>query len=275
MTKVFHGEITGLAATFPEDGAATVDVHCHSFLHRLGRSAMTKTFLRLKDSAIAAQIGAEAACVSERGLAGDAGFVLQYNQTNLEFLLERASRIGFELLTDGKTLVFREATDQSAPVATLTYGRPTSPLLSMSLREELLGQGGNVTVRAVDPISGEPDHRDGPSTRLAPSPVQARSGARSSRRAFGATDHVVVDRPIATKQEADQLAQSILNGRARSFLTGSGRSLGLPALRAGGVVKLGGLARGSTAPTTSCSRPTPSARTVTLTGFRVRRNSVG
>jgi Bacteriophage probable baseplate hub protein len=275
LTKVFHGEITAIAATFPEEGPATVDVHCHSFLHRLSRGAITKTFLRLKDSAIASQIGRQ---MGLRVQATDSKvthpFVLQYNQTNLEFLLERASRIGYELLADGKTLVFRLATDESAPVATLAHG--DGSLLSASLREELLGQGGKVTVRAVDPIKGElilgNAAADG---MLEPAPTQARSGPSVSRRAFGAADHVIVDRPLASKAEADALARSILNGRARSFVTGSATSLGLPALRAGGVVKLEGLGKKFSGSYYVVQSTHTLSEDGYMTGFRVRRNAVG
>jgi phage protein D len=275
LTKVFQGEVTAIAAVFAEDTASTVDVHCRSFLHRLSRSALTKTFLRQKDSAIAAQIGRQAGLrVQATDSKVQHPFVMQYNETNLEFLLERASRIGYELLVDGKTLVFRPATDQSAPVATLAHG--DGLLLSATLREELLGQGGMVTVRAVDPVRGElllgKAAADG---MLEPAPTGARSGATVSRRAFGAADHVVVDRPLASKAEADALATSILNGRARSFATGSVTSLGLPALRAGVVLKLEGLGKKFSGSYYIVQATHTLSDDGYVTGVRVRRNAVG
>jgi Bacteriophage probable baseplate hub protein len=277
LTTVFDGEITAIEATFPEDGAATVDVHCHSFLHRLSRSVVTNTFVKLKDSAIAMQIGQAAGLrVQTRDSKLTHPFVLQYNQTNLEFLLERASLIGYELLANGKTLVFRPATDETDPVATLAYAAATNPLLSVSLREEVLGQGGKVTVRAVDPIKGDLILGSAAAdAELEPATTQLRSGPSVSRRVFGAADHVVVDRPLASKAEADALAKSILNGRARSFVTGSGRSLGLPALRAGGVVRLQGLGQKFNGSYYVLQSTHTLSEDGYMTSFRVRRNAVG
>jgi uncharacterized protein len=276
LTEVFDGEITGIAAHFPEEGTATLEIHCHSFLHRLIGSARTKTFLNSKDSSIASQIGRE---VGLRVRAEDSrtkhAFVLQYNQTNLEFLLDRASRIGFELLAEGKTLLFRTAGDPGSSVATLTYGSAADPLLSVSLSEELLGQGDKVTVRAVDPVKGDPIVATALTAALSPPPGQARSGPSVAKSAFGAVENVVVDRPIASRQEADALALSILNGRARGFVTGSGRSLGLPTLKAGGVVQLGGLGKQFNGSYYVVQSTHTFGEDGYLTSFRVRRNAVG
>src|SRR6185503_8753435 len=57
LSKIFEGEITGLVVIFPEEEAATLEVHCHSYLHRLIASAVTKTYTKQKDSMIAAQVG--------------------------------------------------------------------------------------------------------------------------------------------------------------------------------------------------------------------------
>jgi uncharacterized protein len=276
LTQVFDGEITGVTAHFPEEGMATLEIHCHSFLHRLTRGARTKTFLNMKDSEIAATIGREAGMrVQAEDCKTKHPFVLQYNQTNLEFLLDRASRIGYELSADGKTLRFRSAGDAGSSVASLTYGSPTDSLLSVSLSEVLLGQGDKVTVRAFDPAKKIAIVGSAASAMLTPSPGQARSGPTVARSAFGAGENVVVDRPIASRAEADALALSILNGRARGFVTGSGRSLGLPTLKAGGVVQLGGLGKKFNGSYYVVQSTHTFGEDGYLTSFRVRRNAVG
>jgi phage protein D len=243
LEEVFAGEITGIVANFPESEAATIEVHCHSFLHRLIGSALTRTYLKMKDSAIAALVGREAGLrVQARDTMTRHDFVLQYNQTNLEFLLELASRNGFELLVRGKTLFFQNPGDTRAAEVTLTYGGAPDPLLSVWLKEELLGQRGKVTVRAVNQ-RGETIVGTAQSGQVDSPPPPAQLGASIARKAFGATEAVVVDRPVASRQDAEALALSIMDGRARSFVTGSGRSLGKPALRAGGVVQLRGLGK--------------------------------
>ena len=271
LTKVFEGEVTGITAIFPGDTAPSLEVQCHSYMHRLRRSVRTKTYLKLKDSAIAAQVARGAGMSIQAKVSKVThDFVLQYNQTDLEFLLERASRIGFELLADGKMLQFREAGDAGTVALKLSAA---DTLLSVTLREELLGQGDSVTVRGVDmtgkAIVGKAAAGD-------VTPGAARSGPKLSRKAFGATETLVVDRPLATKADADAFALSILNGRARAFVTGSGKSVGLPALRAGGVIELDGLGakfNGKYYVVQSTHALAHDAGYTT--SFRVRRNAVG
>jgi phage protein D len=52
---------------------------------------------------------------------------------------------------------------------------------------------------------------------------------------------VCVDMPVASQQEADQLAQAIYNEHLLDFITGTGSAIGLPQLRAGTVLELTGL----------------------------------
>jgi len=271
LTKVFEGEVTGIAAIFPEEGASMLEVHCHSYMHRLRRSARTKTYLKQKDSAIALQVG-KAAGMTVR--ANDSktkhDFVLQYNQTDLEFLLERASRIGFELLADGKTLHFREAGDAGTAALKLAYGDES--LLSITLREELLGQGDSVTVRSVD-MKGK--SIIGKAAAALITPGAARSGPKMSKSAFGATETVVVDRPLETREDADALALSILNGRARGFVTGSGRSIGQPSLRAGSVIELDAVGKKFNGKYYVVQSTHVYGDDGYHTTFRVRRNAVG
>jgi len=270
LTKVFVGDVTGIAAMFPEDGAPSFEVHCHSYMHRLRRSARTKTYLRLKDSAIAGQIARGAGMSHQaRDSKVTHEFVLQYNQTDFDFLLERASRIGFELLAEEKTLHFREAGDAGSAALKLTAGET---LLAATLRVELLDQVDSVTVRSVDKMGKA---IVGKAAAGQETPGAARSGPKLSKKAFGATETSVVDRPLGTKADVDAFALSILNGRARGFVTGSGKSVGLPALRAGGVIELAGLGAKFNGKYYVVQSTHVVGDEGYSTSFRVRRNAVG
>jgi phage protein D len=54
---------------------------------------------------------------------------------------------------------------------------------------------------------------------------------------------VVVDRPVASDEEALKLAKAMLADRAYRFLTGKGKVIGLPDLRPGTNVDIGGVGR--------------------------------
>ena len=76
-------------------------------------------------------------------------FVFQNNQTDLEFLRERAARIGFEVLVDDKTLNFRPQVDGEP--AQLGCSGP-SPLQRFHPRLSSANQVAEVKVRGWDLI---------------------------------------------------------------------------------------------------------------------------
>ena len=51
----------------------------------------------------------------------------------------------------------------------------------------------------------------------------------------------MVDRPVFTQREADELARAILLERSKDLVKASGTCIGLPDLRAGQRIKIGGL----------------------------------
>ena len=68
---------------------------------------------------------------------------------------------------------------------------------------------------------------------------------------------------------------SILNGRARAFVTGSGRAIGRPALRAGGVIELAGVGKTFDGKYYVVQSTHLYGEDGYHTSFRVRRNAVG
>jgi uncharacterized protein len=107
MTKVIDGEITALEPDFAAGSRPSLTVRGYDHRHRLQRGRKTRTFVKRKDSDIAAQIGGEAGLTVQ---ATDSQIVLDYllqnNRTDLELLQERAAQIGWELIFDDKTLFF-------------------------------------------------------------------------------------------------------------------------------------------------------------------------
>src|SRR4029077_11110865 len=81
------GEITGLEPDFPEAQAPTLTIRGYDRRHRLMRSRRSRSFTNCKDSDIASQLASDA---NLRPRVEDSGvtlpYVLQHNQTDLEFL---------------------------------------------------------------------------------------------------------------------------------------------------------------------------------------------
>ena len=105
--RIFEGQVTLVAAQFAAASVPTVRIEGHSLLHRLRGSTTTRTFQNLTDSQIATRIATANGLASRVQYTRTAHpYVIQAAQTDLEFLLERAQRIGYELRADGRTLVF-------------------------------------------------------------------------------------------------------------------------------------------------------------------------
>ena len=119
LQRVMTAEITGLEPVFTADQPPTLTVRGYDLSHRFTRGRKTRSFAKIKDSAIVAQIAREAglrAQVSDTKEQLD--FVAQGNQTDWEFLRDRAGLLGYEVYVRDKTLYFRP------PGHTAQPGRP-------------------------------------------------------------------------------------------------------------------------------------------------------
>jgi phage protein D len=272
LQPMFDGEITSISPSFPETGTPTVRVEGYTRLHWLRGSARTRTFQDVTDQQIAEKVAQDLGLTPKaENTTTNHPYVIQYNTTDLAFLLERARRIRFELLVDGKDMIFRPATPVPAEGPVLTWGRT---LRSFHPTMNTLRQVNRVTVRGYDlhnkkeiigrAGTGNEDTQLGGTL----------TGAQASARAFNRRDEDIrVAFPIASQEEADQLARAIYNDRALEFLTGQGSSIGLPDLQAGRTVDLQGLGRFS-----GTYYVTRAMHSITgggyLTTFSVKRNAI-
>lgn len=235
------GEITALHPKYTSTESAKMHVQGFDKLHRLSRGRKTRSFLEVKDSQIAETIAGEAglaASVEDTGIVFD--YLLQNNVSDLDFLLERARRIRYEVRTDGQTLVFRRVANHLDKVATLEYG---TTLKHFSPRLTTIGQVSELKVRAWNPASkeailgvarvGDEDSRMG----------GQESGPQIAKAAFGAYATAVIDVPLATQSEADQVARALYNQMALDLVSGEGESVGNMAIQAGRTIELKGLGR--------------------------------
>ncbi len=236
---LIKGEITALEPEFSHDRLPRLIVRGYDRRHRLLRGRKTRTFVQQKDSDIAAQLASEA------GLTGETtdsqvthDYVLQANQTDLEFLAERARRIEYEVVVEDKNLLFRPVANAESEVLTLTM---LDGLLEFSPRLTSAGQVSEVSVRGwsvkeKQEITGKAGIGDEVSAMGG-----ASSGGKLAEGAFGAAPEVIASHPTLTQAEADQMAKARFNHLSLGLIAGEGICLGRPDLRAGKVIKLEGL----------------------------------
>jgi phage protein D len=238
LTTVLTGEVTGLELEIEGDEPPAVVVRGYDRRHRLLRGQLTRSFVGVSDSDMARRIGAE------RGLAVRAvqspvryAHVLQHNQTDLEFLAQRAARIGYEVALDDRTLLFRPRRAPGVPTGVL---RRDVDLLSFFPRLTTMGQTSGVAVQGRNP--GRPGEQvravagtDDPSAKGSP--------ASAALPGVGAVDigNRTLLRPVADRAEAKALADALAESTTRWQITGTGTCIGRPDVRAGARVRIEGL----------------------------------
>jgi uncharacterized protein len=235
------GEITALHPRYANSEPARMHVQGFDRLHRLRRGRKTRTFIEVKDSQIAERIAGDnglPATVEDSGVVFD--YVLQNNLSDLDFLLERARRIRYEVRAQGDRLVFRRAANNQDKVVTLEY---TKTLRHFSPRLTTARQIDELKVRAWNPANkqaiqgvaraGDEDARMGGQS----------TGAEIARAAFGSREAAVVDVPLATQAEADQVAHALFNETALDLVRGEGEAVGDAGIQAGSTIELKGLGR--------------------------------
>lgn len=272
LATVIVGELTGLEPEFACDRPPSLTLRGYDRRHRLQRGRHTRTFTQLKDSDIASQMASEVGLTAEvQDSRVTHDYLLQTNQTNLAFLKERASLIQYEVVVENKTLFFRPVgnADGSALTLTLDHDLLTfSPRLSsMQQVNQVVVQGWNIQEKA--PFTGQSANGDEVSTMGG----QA-SGSRLTDQAFGTAVAQVVDVPVMTQAEVDQVAKAYLNRSGLHFIEGDGACWGRTDLKPGQVITLEGLGQqfsGQYYVTAVTHRYRPDRGYVSQ--FRVRRNA--
>ncbi|MER7049327.1 phage late control D family protein [Streptomyces jumonjinensis] len=272
LLTVATGTISTLSPRFSDGGPPTVAVSGVDGLLRLKdrkpAENETKIYRNLPDWRIAEQIAQRNQLriqVTREGPTHDQ--VVQKNQDDASFLMERAKRLDFDcyILPDASsgedTLYFIRPTDgrdgRPIRVYRLAYapGLATGPaaqpaglipnLLDFTPTLTLSQQVSKVTVRGWDPRTKQPIAFTATAENLpaGSNTADGQSGPQAAESTLGGRQDVLVDAPVTSDQEARELAVSLLRERAYEFITATGRVAGLPELRPGDNLEIYGLGR--------------------------------
>ena len=248
---IMLGEITGLEPEFTQDGV-TLTVRGHNYGHRLLRGRQTKTYAKKTDSDIAKEIAKDYGLTTIEASKNTIittntqnPYVVRYNQTALEFLQDRARRIGYEVFVINKALYFRPSNHSEKEILTLDI----EDLSQFSPRLSSLSQVSQVEVHSRQPLdkTGEQWTKSlvTQATVNDTKAMGSNPGSTVVKNAFSKYGAVseVINRPIFTAKEAEDLAQGQFNDLALSYITGEGNCAGNVQLRAGNVIKFTGLGK--------------------------------
>jgi len=239
LSQILVGEIAAVRVAYSNDQAAQLQIQGFDRLHRLRRGRRTRAFLQVKDSQIAEQVASGLQLqpqVTDSSVVHE--YVLQNNLSDIDFLMERARRIRYEVVVDDRTLIFRPQSNHLAATVTVEYMRD---LKWFNVRESSARQVSDVTVRGWNPASKEAIlgvARIGAETTKMQG---SESGPQIADAAFGAFSDATVENPVASQSEADQMAEARFNALALELTSGEGEIVGEPTLRAGNTVDLRGL----------------------------------
>lgn len=256
LVSMVTGQISSMTPQFPDSGPPTLTVGGLDGLFKLrdrkpARDEITK-YQKITDIEIAKAI-AERNNLKIKTVESPADNVehpevIQKNQDDASFLMERAKRIDYDVFivtdpdTDQSTLHFVPPTDgrdsNSIKVYQFRWGQN---LISFSPTINLSRQVGSVTVRGWDDrtkqaivVTAKPENLPNAKTGTA----DGKSGPKQAQDAMPGKNEIVVDYPVRSREEAEKLAQGLLAERAYEFITGNGEVIGLPDLRPGDNIEL-------------------------------------
>ncbi|MCL4298051.1 MAG: VgrG-related protein [Anaerolineae bacterium] len=235
-TTLIRGEITGLEPDLLESGVPSLVVRGYDRAYYLHQGQHTRSFLQSTDSEIAQKI-AEEVELNPAGIQATQTVhehIVQSNQTNMEFLLERARCLGFEFFVEDETLYFRPDEPDEEPPPQLTWG---SNLLSFRSVLTAVHQVGEAVVRGWDPYTKR--EVIGRATEAKSIP-EVRGQERVQQR-FRGSNQILLSRPVHSQAEAEALAQALRDEVGGELIQAEGVCVGEPKVQAGKRVKIVGL----------------------------------
>jgi phage protein D len=234
---LLKGEITALEPEFTE-GASILMVRGYDYAYLMHRNRKSRSFLNIKDNEIAEKIAREAGLTPKTDptpIVYD--YVFQNNLTDLQFLVSRAQRIGYQVYVEEKNLHFCKYPANQTASPELQRGEN---LLSFQPRLTVVDQVDEVIVRGWDPqAKKEIVGRASSGPQQSALDGISETGAKLAAKAFKAkAQTVVVDRPVVNLNEANALAQALFDEINNGFIQGEGLCLGDPRVTAGHTIKI-------------------------------------
>jgi phage protein D len=266
LQSMLIGRITTLSPNFPAGGGPTLTVTGLNLFDRFRTAQITKPFVKATDTEIAQalvqkitedlnqdssvtpklKLQIDPDDIEDNGQFEDPlDYVLVNNQYPILFLMERARRIGYELTLEDissgvVTFGFGPTSGVTDPTYVLEWGKT---LISLQPNLQMTNQVSKVTVKGWNPTGKAKFEATITRAELAkknpgivnPSDLGVQDPSMSQKK------EIVVDRPIKSQAEANNLARNTLLQIGQTLVEAKGKTVGLPGLRAGVKVQIKGL----------------------------------
>ncbi len=237
LVTLITGEVTALEPEFGRGMIAELVVRGYDRSHRLYRACNSKTYQNVKDSDLARQFAEKAGLKAQVDATPTVyEHIYQCNQSDLQFLQQRAWRTGYECFVAGDTLYFRKP-DTLKAAATIAWGED---LLSFRPRLTVAEQVAETLVRGWDVQRKLPIIGRAQGGNLYPKLAGQQNGTQSAG-TFGDSRLVIVDQPVVSQAEADILATARQNELSGAYIEADGEAYRRPDIEAGLLITIKGL----------------------------------
>lgn len=262
LKLMIKGQITSLRPSFPSAGQPTLAISGLNVIHKFRTQEETFSYINKTDSQIAEIVGERLKIkVNTDPDARETPYeyVFQDNQYDIIFLMERARLAGYDLFVieknaGGKTtseLYFGPSNKLKAVTYQLSFARyrirtkeeatKLFPLIDFKPELSTAQQVSEVTVRGWNPKTKKAISQTAKREDIKTKGVGAKGGQAAIEKSFSERKEIITDRPVSTDAEAKKLAIASLDMIAKEMVKGNGATIGLPELRAGGVVEMDGM----------------------------------
>ena len=235
---IFDGEVVELEPAYVP-GHQRLVVRAFDRLHRLSRGQHVRSFQNVTDGDIIQTVAGEAGLQAQVDQTSQVHeYVLQDNETNLEFLRDRAMALGYLLYVEGQTLHCKPAANTEAAI-NLDWGVSLS---EFHPRLTTVGQVNSATVRGWDPDNFQDIVGQAQNGKGAPKTIDSRTGGDMAQSAFNLTaEALVTDQLPANQSEAERIAQAVMDRAAGDFVVAEGMGTGNPSIKAGASISIKGV----------------------------------
>lgn len=232
---VFDGEVVEIEPIL-EKGMKKLVVRAFDRLHRLARGRSARRFVNVTDGDLVQKIAGEVGLQSQSGPTPDVHpYVIQANETNLDFLQARAAALGYLLYVTEKTL-HCEPPGARGDTIQLEWEKNLSEFRP---RMSTVGQLNEVTARGWDPSQRREIVGKAKTGKIQPKIGDGKSGGDVAQAAYKLpANYLVTDRPLRTQSVADKLAQAVADQHASRFIEAEGICEGNPGIVAGAQLKI-------------------------------------
>lgn len=236
---LIEGEITAIEVNFTNKSEAHIVVRGYDESHRLHRGRYNRSFINQTDSDIVEKIAKEVGIIVNEidGSGAPNDYVFQENQTNMEFLRERAARIGFELFVQDNKLNFRKPKSNNS--IALQWLKDIN---SFSVRVTSAEQVSAVEVRSWDYSRKELISEIARSEKVVTETGNGKGSRTSTAFKNNKPPQIsVVDQPVFNSKEAETMAQALCDELGGEFVYADAKAEGDPRIRPGRTIELKGM----------------------------------